>query len=269
MRSYRLYYKQNGKKVYFDAFDAESNEIAAQKVDEKLNDIDFVKEHGKKIYWDFGDGISSCDEKGNVIKTWNSAQDMFDEWREEENTWKWYKKIYYWFIRKWNHYDPWFNIKLGFERMFTGYDRRVTWNIDLSIRELLRHAVPKYIKNMHGCPNDYCERARKLLSGMTDEEVKNSYKIDCNSTNKEVTVGMALYKAELEELIENINIIEYYDNHGVQEITDKNWVSPSDYPIPHLRNSEVVDYEKLHELREKKMDEVFNYLRKHLDGMWD
>ena len=172
-----------------------------------------------------------------------------------------------WFYRLWYKFNPLFNIKLGFERMFKGYDRRVTWDIGNAMFELLEFAIPKYIKNIHGCPNYYTRKARMMLRHMSDKEVDESFKNEYNSTSEEVSVGIALYQTDLYKLLENIKVIKYYDSYG---ISDKDNLITLKYPIPKIKeDSELIDYNKLIELREKKMDEVFEYLRKHFDDMWD
>lgn len=178
-----------------------------------------------------------------------------------------------WFYKQWYKFNPCYNIKLGFERMFKGYDRRVTWDIGNAMFELLEFAIPKYIKNMHGCPNYYTRKARMILRHMTDEEVDESFKTEYNSSEEEVSVGIALYQSDLQKLLENIKVIKYYDNYWIQNADDeddKACILREKYPIPMKEdNKELIDHDKLTELREKKMDEVFEYLRKHFDDMWD
>jgi hypothetical protein len=270
MRSYKLYYLDDKKRVYFgDVFEAETDEDAAKKVDEVLADEAFVKEHGKKVFWAHHDMINVVDDEGNVVESYSTADEMTKDWEKKEEKRFFGKKILDWIERKWYRYDPWFNTKCAFERMFKKYDRRVLWNIDNAMVELLQYSIPRYVKNLHGCPNSYAMEARRLLTGKSMEEAQKSYESDPNSTLREINVGMALFKSDLEELLENINVVSYYDNHGIQEPEDENWVSPHKFPIPHLRNSEVIDYKKLDELREKKVDEIFKYLREHLFEMWD
>ncbi len=270
MRSYKLYYLDDKKRVYFgDVFEAETDEDAAKKVDEVLADEAFVKEHGTKVFWAHHDMINIVDEEGKITESYATTDEMVKDWEKKESKKFFGKKILDWIERKWYRYDPWFNTKCGLERMFKRYDRRVLWNIDNAIVELLQYSIPRYVKNLHGCPNSYAMEARRLLTGKSMEEVQKSYEDDPNSTLREINVGMALFKSDLEELLENINVVSYYDNHGIQEKDDESWVSPHKYPIPCLRNSEVVDYKKLSELREKKVDEIFKYLRKHLFEMWD
>lgn len=174
--------------------------------------------------------------------------------------------------RAWYKLNPWFNIKLGFERMFKGYDKRVTWDIGNAMFDLLEFAIPKYIKNIHGCPNYYSRKARMILRYMSDDEVDASFKIEYNPTSEEVSVGIALYQTDLQKLLENIKVIKYYDNYWVQNTDedDKDSILREKYPIPMMEdNNTLVDHDRLSELREKKLDEVFDYLRKHFDDMWD
>lgn len=254
MKEYVIYYKnKNKERIIVENFSSNNDEDAIKKVDSLKEDKDFVEKNGSRIFWAYKHSLQYLD--------------IEDDYKDTD---PWYKRIYYSIIRKIRYeWRPWFNIKLAFERVFRGYDRRVTWDIGLSMMNLLRYAIPVYIKNLHGCPTSYCERARKMLTPMTDEELKKSYDFEPHATNKEMSVAMGLYSGELKDLLESINVISYYEDYGIQETDSDNYVDPSDYPIPHLKNSEMIDYEKLHELREKKIDEVFTFLRKHIDEMWD
>lgn len=270
MRSYKLYYLESKKRVYFgDVFEVETEEEAAKKVDEVLEDEEFVREHGKKIFWAYHDMINVVDEDGNITESYATTEEMMKNFEKKESRKLFITRIFDWFVRKWYRYDPWFNVKCAFERMFKGYDRRVLWNIDNALVNVLRYSVPRYIKNLHSCPNSYAMEARKILTGKSLVEVQESYKDNPNSTRRELHVGSALFVSDLEDLLENINVVTYYDNHGIQDGDDENWVNPRKFPIPYLRNSEVVDYSKVFELREKKVDEIFKYLREHLFEMWD
>lgn len=254
MKEYVIYYKnKNKERIIVEDFSSDNDEAAIKKVDLLKEDKDFVEKNGSRIFWAYKHSFKYLD--------------IVDDY---EDTDPFYKRIYYSIIRKIRYeWRPWFNIKLAFERVFKGYDRRVTWDIDSALKNLLRYAIPVYIKNIHGCPTSYCERARKMLDGMTDEQVKKSYDVNPNSSEKEMSVAMALFKGELKELLNNINVIDYYDNYGIQDIESDDYVDPTVYPIPRLKNSEMTDYDKLTELREKKIDEVFAFLRKHIDELWD
>lgn len=269
MNKYKIYYTENNKDVFLCDFEANSEEEAANKVDEYKNNPEFVKEHGSEIFWDNDSTINECDENGKVIKSWNSVESMFSDLKEDDKNMLLGEKIWNWIYRKWYKLDLWNKIKYGFERMFKGYDRRVEWNINLSIANLLRYAVPRYIKNLHSCPVYYYKLARKMTRSMSKEEVEKSFEKEYNPTNDEVSIGITLYKSDLERMINDINIISYYDSCGIQDEKDKNYVDPIKYPIPRLRNSKLIDYKKLSELRETKMDYLFSFLRKNIDDMWD
>lgn len=262
-RNYTIYFEDNGKRNVIENISSESLNDINNRIEELKKSEEYTN---KELLWDYEE-VVILDENGNPSKTF---KEWVDEIQNEIKNYNIFKKIYYWCYRKWYSLDIIFNLKCAFERLFFKYDRRVLWNIDIAVFDLLKYAIPKYIKNLHGYPVSYLEKARKILTGMSDDELKKSLETTVNTTIQEAEVAMALYKADLAELLENIRVIEYYDNYGEEnDIKTENWIDPMKHPIPYHKNSKNIDYVELNRLREEKLDKIFNYLRYNLRQMWD
>lgn len=262
-RNYTIYFEDDGKRNVIENISTESLNDLNNRIEELKKSEEYIN---KELLWDYEE-VVILDENGNSLKTF---RELTEELAEEIKNYNIFKKIYYWCCRKWHSLDIIFNLKCAFERLFFKYDRRVLWNIDTAVFDLLKYAIPKYVKNLHGCPLGYIEKARKMLTGMSNDELEKSFNESISTSIHENEVAIALYKADLNELLENIRVVEYYDNYGEDnDVKSENWVDPNRYPIPYHKNSKNIDYDELNRLREEKLDKIFNYLRYNLRSMWD
>jgi len=165
--------------------------------------------------------------------------------------------------------DRMYDVKYAFQRMFFKYDVRTSWNVGFEILNLIKDNVPKMVENLNGCPTEYTAKARALLNKTTEDEAAKSFNENHNETTSEMEVAMGLWKGDLLTLVNNCKLLTYYENHGIQDVDDEDWVDPHKYPIPMKKNSFVPDFVEVEKLYKKTSDEVFEFLKEHWNQMWD
>lgn len=199
-----------------------------------------------------------------------SADDIFKKHRNTKDRvsdflWKIYHRLNDWK----------YEVIYAFERVFRKYDRRAAWDINTFVLDGVRYNTRRLIENGHGVPQDYCEKARKLLRNMTNAEVKESFKTEINSNTEELNVADALWKTELQKLIDDIDLLRWYGSHGDIDEEEMHRVMPgthlifSEHPIPKLKDSIEIDYEKTMELYKETNDRIFDFLKNNIGKMWD
>jgi len=263
---YRL--ESDGTKTELERFEGDDYKRASDEVETLRAD---PNNQGKTILWRYIHEIGILGKDGKVEKKFETTDDHFNFLMDQRKNRTIWKKVQSWMFKKlYSVLDFRHTLRYACQRVVFGYDERVSWNVGDSMFDFLIHNVSKMSKNLHGCPNKYVERARKILNpDMDDEKIAESFKDDPNGTHEELEVGCALWKSKLDKIVEDCKLYIYYSNYGIQEEDDKNWVSPYDHKIPKLKNSSEIDYKELSNITSKILDDIFKAIRDDFECLWD
>lgn len=142
------------------------------------------------------------------------------------------------------------------------------WDIEWHILDDLKFNVPILIEKCHGCPNEFWFRAR--VEKHPDEKTRPT---DLNPTNEEVDRGMELWKEELERLLENIRLYQFYEGYGYFDKKDKLMSKIAEKygdTIPYVPGTNRrIDYLKLDKLQEKAWNSIWDWLKEYGQALWD
>ena len=137
---------------------------------------------------------------------------------------------------------------------------------------ILEHNIPLLIKNHVGVPSRYCVEARKQMhANEKNFDIDASFKKNPNSDDKELEFASKLYVEDLEKLLLNVRLLNYYEGFGI--IDEKNPIEvelKKQYKIPYKKGSwKEIDYEKLQKLQDICNNAIFNQLKDMGRCLWD
>jgi len=268
---YRIFTLDGDKKTEFSRVELDSDDEVI-KIVEEMN-VDSVN----RFYWEHLHVTGTIQDDGSVkYSEPESTDDIFRKHRNYKESRNMKDRISDFLWKTYHRLNDWkYEVIYAFERVFRKYDRRAAWDIDTFVLDGVRYNTKRLIENGHGVPQDYCEKARKLLRNMTDAEVKESFKTEINSNTEELNVADALWKTDLQKLIDDIDLLRWYGSHGDMDEEEMDRVMPgthlifSEHPIPKLKDSIEVDYEKTMELYKETNDRIFDFLKNNIGKMWD
>ena len=168
--------------------------------------------------------------------------------------------------------DFWNRLKDIFYWLKTGHNRHESWEIFSSMMGILKFNLPLLIKNHAGVPNKYCVEARKQLHEKDlDFDLEESLKKNPNTTSKEMKLANKLYEEDLNRLLLNVRLLEYYEGYGRIDVKNSDEVELSKrYPIPYKKGSwKCIDYVKLQKLEDACNNAIFNQLKDIGRCLWD
>ena len=261
-REYRIYSKSpiDGEVEEVERFESESREDAINKTKEYRN----RSEDGKKYYWDYVIEHVQLGKDGEEIARAESIEELHEELRKMETKTERFCLFFRALFRRIS--DKYYKVKYAFQRMFRGYDDIDSFSISDGIIDFITYNIPIMIRNLHGCPQRYCDKAQEIVDSAKDVKF-DAYPQKNNLT---MEIAMALWRNRLENILQCARLYKYYSSYGIQSIDDSDWLNPNDYPIPIVECTEfMIDYEKLHRLGEEAKDEMFNYIREDFDTLWD
>ena len=271
-----FYYDKDGKKVVYKRIKCESDSEAIEIVG-KLRSGGYSNEDGLKdvypsnIYWEPYCPINVLGKDGKIAEHYESFDEEIAAINKELDERPIYLKVWgflcdtCYFLK-----DQYYRLKNAIARMRYGYDDLVSFNVNSSIIDLIVTNVPKMVKNLSGCPGTYIAKGRKVLHPeMSDKEIEEMWNNGSDTTNEEMNVSMALWKADLENLVENCKLYTYYESFGCIEPGSKYWVDPNKYPIPNMLYSNAKDYRKIEELKKEALSKVFDFMKENFEVLWD
>lgn len=168
--------------------------------------------------------------------------------------------------------DFWYRLKNICYWLKTGHNRQESWEIFSSMMGILKFNLPLLIKNHVGVPNKYCIEARKQLHEKDiDFDLEESLKKNPNATSKEMKLANKLYEDDLNTLLLNVRLLEYYEGYGSIDTKNIDDVELSKrYPIPYKKGSwKCIDYVKLQKLEDACNNAIFNQLKDIGRCLWD
>lgn len=168
--------------------------------------------------------------------------------------------------------DFWYRLKDICYWLKTRHNRQESWEIFSSMMGILKFNLPLLIKNHVGVPNKYCIEARKQLHEKDiDFDLEESLKKNPNATSKEMKLANKLYEDDLNTLLLNVRLLEYYEGYGSIDTKNIDDVELSKrYPIPYKKGSwKCIDYVKLQKLEDACNNTIFNQLKDIGRCLWD
>ena len=268
---YRIFTLDGDEKIEMERVELDSHNDVIRIVDEMNSSS------SKKFYWERLHVTGTVQDDGSISYSEpESTDDIIRKHRNFKKNRNMKEKISDFLWKTYHRMNDWRQeIIYALERVFKKYDRRAAWDIDAFIIDAVRYNTKRLIRDGQGVPHDYCEKARKLLRKMTDEEVKESFKTEINSDTREINVADALWKTDLQKLVDDIDLLRWYGSYGDIDEEEIYRVMPgthlvfSEHPIPKLKDSIEIDYEKTMELYKETNDRIFDFLKNNIGKMWD
>jgi len=255
------------KKVTMKRFKAKGHPEALK----ELKDYIRMANKQYKYYYDYASGII-CQGKDGKRKEYDDFSEQLEAWRNEE---PWYETVWWAIKRPFIMLgDLKYTIKWAFQRMFRGYDDRVTWNQGYQLFLDLIERIP-YLYDSHGLPMQYVERARaeynkknpdvaKKAKGKDDGQLAKLYPDEVDK------LASKLYKADLERLVLNCKLVLWYTNHGIEDKADHTVGMAKDYPLPIYPGTyDCLQYDKISQRCQVAVNSVMNYLKDNALSLWD
>ena len=208
---------------------------------------------------------------GSNGKYYDDIADDIDEYRKNRSLWQelstwWYTHISSRLI----------DIKYWFKDIFywlkTKHNRKESWEIFSSILGILEHNIPLLIKNHVGIPSRYCAEARKKIHSKDKNfDLEESFRQNPNSNDEELKLASKLYEDDLNQLLLNVRLFNYYEGFGIIDKNNPDEVALSkQYKIPYKKGSwKEIDYVKLEKLTNTCNNAIFNQLKDIGRCLWD
>ena len=150
-----------------------------------------------------------------------------------------------------------------------------SWSIDSHMLEDLEFNIPILIKDKQGVPTEYCEKARDIIH--KDDKNYNRNEVNKNDPNYDengvMELASKLWNDDLEKLLLNVKLYQYYENFGIvdeknpEEVEfDKKYHST----IPLIQGSyDDIDYVKLSEISNNCWNYIWDFMKEHGRDLWD
>lgn len=268
---YRIFTYEGGKETEIKRAELDNDEEVIRTV------VNMNLSSHKTFYWEHLHDTGTVQDDGSVKHLEPESTDhIFWKHKNQRETWGVWERIVDFFWKSYYRLNDWkYEIVYAFERVFKKYDRRAAWDIETFVLDGVRYNTLRLIKYGHGVPQDYREKARKLLRNMTNDEVKESFKTEVNSNTEEISVADALWRTDLQGLVDDIDLLRWYERYGsidedeIERIMPDTHLVLSEYPIPKLKDSNEINYEKTMELHKKTNDRIFDFLKNNIGKMWD
>lgn len=153
-----------------------------------------------------------------------------------------------------------YNLLHGFS-----HQRTEGYSLDAAILELLTFNLPNYLKpTALGAPNEYCEKARKLLK---IPPFKDSYVPD-----NVMAKARELWQAEIAKLYEYVMVYRYYEGFGIHDSKSKAECAIHEkykHTIPyHPGTYREIDYRKLRKLTDRYWRLWISQYQRIGRGLW-
>jgi hypothetical protein len=275
---YRIFTLDGDEKKEIKVVELENdmtNEENDREIIKEVSELNKTSE--KKVYWEHLHVTGTPNDDGSIDYSEQESTDgIFRKYRNYRKNRKMKDKIVDFFWKSVHRLNDWrYEVVYAFERVFKKYDRRAAWDIEHFVLDAVRYNTLRLIKDGNGVPKDYCKKARKLLRNMSDDDVKKSFEKEINSTNEELNVADALWKTDLQKLVDDIDLLRWYGSYGDIDEDEMERVMPGshlnfmEHPIPKLNGSIEVDYTKTMELYKETNDRIFDFLKNNIGKMWE
>lgn len=208
---------------------------------------------------------------GSDGKYYDDILGGLDEYKSKRSFWQ--KFSTWWYVNVSSRVsDFWYKVKDILYWLKTKHNRVEQWEIFSSMMEVLEYNLPKLIEHHTGVPSRYCVEARKQLhANEPDFDLEKSLNEDPNGDEKELELATKLYVADLEKLLLNIRLLNYYSEYGI--IDEKNPVEvelKKKYSIPYIPGGwQMIDYKALAKLEDECNAAVFDQLKDMGRCLWD
>lgn len=256
---YRIFWLDNGKKIEMQRFSAANRGEAYAELKKYIRVAN--KEH--KYYYEELHEVRVCDEKGNVIKTYDSIHESFAD--RDSSLWE---NITFWFscqLSKVKDFFRWWSDLFYWIRH--GHDRKEHWSLDMHILDDLRYNIPLIIKYNYGCPQQYIEKAIKKRFAKDENFNLKAYlqKTNYSGDEKDMENGIKLLKADLNALLLHVRLYDYFSSFGIFDEKDKDMVEidkkfRKQLPI-HPGTYDEIDYAKNENLVQYHWNFIWNWLK--------
>lgn len=157
----------------------------------------------------------------------------------------------------------------------TKHNYNESWSIYSHMLDDLEHNIPLLIKNKHGIPTEFCQKARDIIH----KDDKNYNKDDANKSDPNYTeehvmeVANKIWNEELEKLLLNVKLYKYYENFGIIDEENKDEVEiDKKYhsSIPIIPGTyDDIDYVKLNEMSNKCWNYIWDFMKENGRNLWD
>lgn len=237
---------------------------------------DFIKQYKEKnksklpenygYFWKYANTTI-----GSNGKYYDDVMDDLVDYRENRSIWQEFST--WWYVHVSSKLS---DIKYWFADLFywlkTKHNRKESWEIFSSILSILKHNLPILIEKHVGVPTRYCIEARKLLHKKDKNfDLEASLRKNPNSDDEELKLASKLYEDDLNKLLLNVRLFDYYEGFGIIDENNLDEVVLSEqYKIPYKRGSwKEIDYVKLDKLTNTCNNAIFNQLKDIGRCLWD
>lgn len=257
----------HNKKITMVKFYAENDDEAY----EYLVNYKKVANKAYDYYYDQYHSYGVTDKDGKI----HYYDDFEDRLDHDLNSGKWYKKIYedtvsnleYIFIDNPKYLYYWIRDNIYLLRNKHQYGEH--WSLDDHILKDLIWNIDRLIKYSHGMAFPYCEMAVK-------ETHKNDKNFDINKwneqnhsyTEEEEKLAVKYQKESRNELVKYIKLYMFYRDCGCSDYPDIEKEYHHTLPIK-KGTYDTLDYKKLHSLRQKYWNKIWEWMRMYGETLWD
>jgi hypothetical protein len=277
MYTFKIYHYDDGKEIIDMKFEAESREVAYERLcgfisDNALNPADyFYKEIDKYILNDNG-----------TKRTFDSMHELM-EFQTSDHTWiddirTWFsiksdkirnikyiiKDIVFW----WKNYNSFSS---------TSHMRSETWSLDHHMINDLAFNIPIFQKNLKeknfGIADYWCLKARDHFKETIEEYVVSEDLVNSHTyTNEEMSLATEMWNEKLDELMKFIGKYEYLNAYGHLSDNEKTLYRIDDSfnnIIPYYPGTEDdIDYKKLQNLIDNEWNNIWDWIKEYGRMLW-